>query len=369
LKKLFLLPLGCALAGAVLFSCVFIAMLVMTAEALPEPFRAIALAWVLGKSVDDSMVARTQIKGNNAPYGWPVDGPISASFHDPAYFDLVGREHDGVDIVAPKGTPVYATMDGCAVVANWQETGYGWLVVLDSASFMTYYAHLNGQPAVRPGQCVKRGALLGYVGNSGFVIGGPGSDGSHLHYAIWYYGEGWMNPRDFLLREGPPASAVGPRTGTLYHFGPPAGFDVWALLNAPVQTANASGDVYMPKIEGQMFDGGFSIADAHIMDIERSHFNTARVQGFVLDPSGYPIAGIPMRVCWSGGCVNTATRSNGYYEVILGKGTFRVYVNNGGNQPWGQVGVFQTDLPGDSRYGEPGHYTYVINFMGGSRSG
>lgn len=87
------------------------------------------------------------------------------------------RAHTGVDITAPKGTPVYATADGTVSGEN-PGSGYGIVVVLNHGySYQTLYAHLS-KKAVRPGQKVKRGQVVGYVGSTGMA------SGSHLHYEV-----------------------------------------------------------------------------------------------------------------------------------------------------------------------------------------
>jgi len=91
------------------------------------------------------------------------------------------RRHTGVDITAPRGTPVYATADG---VVSGKQTyeGYGISVLINHGfSYETIYAHLS-KKTVRPGQKVKRGELIGYVGNTGLSIG------PHLHYEVWKNG-------------------------------------------------------------------------------------------------------------------------------------------------------------------------------------
>lgn len=91
------------------------------------------------------------------------------------------RMHTGVDITAPKGTPVYATADG-VVSYKQAQSGYGTSVLLNHGySYETLYAHLSKR-AVKPGQKIKRGELVGYVGNTGFSVG------SHLHYEVWKNG-------------------------------------------------------------------------------------------------------------------------------------------------------------------------------------
>ncbi len=87
------------------------------------------------------------------------------------------RVHTGVDIAAPKGTPVYATADG-TVTSETPGSGYGIVVVINHGySYKSLYAHLS-KKAVRPGQKVKRGQVIGYVGSTGM------SSGSHLHYEV-----------------------------------------------------------------------------------------------------------------------------------------------------------------------------------------
>src|SRR5262249_28981623 len=154
-------------------------------------------------------------------------------------------------------------------------------------------------------QCVERGTLLGYSGQTGHVTG------SHLHYAVYYYGDGWLNPEDFLNEDGPPDQVVAPHTGRTLMLGPPPSFDLAALLNGPKPsgTANAA-DPNIPVIDGSTKVGGYWVISARQLTADESHFNAARVQGYVFDSSYMPKVGIPMRVCWSGGCMNTQTRSN-----------------------------------------------------------
>ncbi|MBO4481501.1 MAG: peptidoglycan DD-metalloendopeptidase family protein [Bacteroidales bacterium] len=87
------------------------------------------------------------------------------------------RPHTGIDIAAPKGTPVYATADG-VVSRESPGSGYGIAVVINHGySYKTLYAHLT-KKAVRAGQRVKRGDVIGYVGSTGL------SFGPHLHYEV-----------------------------------------------------------------------------------------------------------------------------------------------------------------------------------------
>lgn len=87
----------------------------------------------------------------------------------------IDRLHAGGDIGAPSGTPIHAAGDGRVVVAA-ERGGYGLTVVIDHGSSMgTLYGHQSGI-AVREGQEVKRGDVIGYVGSTGL------STGPHLHF-------------------------------------------------------------------------------------------------------------------------------------------------------------------------------------------
>jgi murein DD-endopeptidase MepM/ murein hydrolase activator NlpD len=101
------------------------------------------------------------------------------------------RPHSGIDITAPKGTPVYATADG---VISYEEPqgGYGTAIIINHGySYQTLYAHLS-KKAVKGGQKIKRGELIGYVGNSGLSLG------SHLHYEVIKNGTP-VNPVHFFF--------------------------------------------------------------------------------------------------------------------------------------------------------------------------
>ena len=85
--------------------------------------------------------------------------------------------HNGMDFTGPIGTPIYATGNGTVVKAK-KENGHGRKVVIDHGfGYKTVYAHLNSYN-VRKGQKVKRGDIIGYLGNSGV------STGPHLHYEV-----------------------------------------------------------------------------------------------------------------------------------------------------------------------------------------
>ena len=90
----------------------------------------------------------------------------------------VKKMHYGIDFAANIGTPIYATADGTILKVEFSFSGYGKMVEIDHGfGYKTRYAHMHGF-AVRFGQKVKRGELIGYVGNTGL------STAPHLHYEV-----------------------------------------------------------------------------------------------------------------------------------------------------------------------------------------
>ena len=108
--------------------------------------------------------------------------------------------HYGVDFSAPKGTPIYATGNGTVKKTKKSRRGFGNHIVIDHGyGYESLYAHMQ-KYTVRRGQKVKRGDLIGYVGNSGK------STAPHLHYEVHkdgkkvnpaYYFHNDLTPEDF----------------------------------------------------------------------------------------------------------------------------------------------------------------------------
>jgi len=95
---------------------------------------------------------------------------------DPIYKTV--KFHTGLDFSAPQGTPIYATAQGVVRIAGNLGNGYGNHVVINHGyQYSTLYGHMY-RIKVKSGQSVKRGEVIGYVGNSGK------STGSHLHYEV-----------------------------------------------------------------------------------------------------------------------------------------------------------------------------------------
>jgi murein DD-endopeptidase MepM/ murein hydrolase activator NlpD len=94
----------------------------------------------------------------------------------------IDRPHEGIDVVAPAGTPIEAPAAGRVVNAGW-ESGYGNTVTIDHGfGVVTKYAHAS-RLLVRTGQYVKRGERIALVGNTGLATG------PHLHYEVHVNGK------------------------------------------------------------------------------------------------------------------------------------------------------------------------------------
>ncbi|MBS1620865.1 MAG: M23 family metallopeptidase [Bacteroidetes bacterium] len=100
---------------------------------------------------------------------------------DPIYKTV--KMHEGLDFTAPSGTPIYATADGVVTTAGNTQNGYGNHVVINHGyGYETLYGHML-RVRVRPGQPVKRGQVIGYVGSTGK------STGPHCHYEVHKNGQ------------------------------------------------------------------------------------------------------------------------------------------------------------------------------------
>jgi len=108
----------------------------------------------------------------------PIAGRLTSRF-GLRYHPILGgsRQHSGVDLAAPAGSPVRASADGIVSFADWRG-GYGNMIAIEHGSgLQTRFAHLS-RIAVRAGQRVTKGQLIGLVGSTGR------STGPHLHYEV-----------------------------------------------------------------------------------------------------------------------------------------------------------------------------------------
>lgn len=103
------------------------------------------------------------------------------------------RSHEGIDIMAPKGTPVFSVSTGTINRIGWNTYG-GWRINITDAAgqYRMYYAHLSAYaPGLRIGDSIQAGQLIGFVGDTGY--GGAGTVGMfapHLHFGLYRNDDG-----------------------------------------------------------------------------------------------------------------------------------------------------------------------------------
>lgn len=108
-----------------------------------------------------------------------------------------GRNHEGIDIMAERGTKVYSATEG--LVADLRNNNLGGKIIwiLGPSGSWHYYAHLDGHKrGLNVGDYVHKGDLIGYVGNTGNAR----ATAPHLHYGIYLNGKGRgaVNPYSYL---------------------------------------------------------------------------------------------------------------------------------------------------------------------------
>ncbi|WKC75992.1 M23 family metallopeptidase [Borreliella valaisiana] len=123
---------------------------------------------------------------------YPVQGVITSGYgYRPDPFTGVISFHNGIDIANLANTPIKASREGIVVTVGFNAGGYGkYIVISHSNGFQTLYAHLNSF-AVKVGKKVSRGAVIGYMGSTGY------STGNHLHFTIFKNGK-TENPMKYL---------------------------------------------------------------------------------------------------------------------------------------------------------------------------
>lgn len=161
---------------------------------------AIALACMAFRSADIDTLSHPEFSNEIITNDAPSISPILKKdmTHISALFGIKRKHpklknnhaHGGIDIVAAIGTPVMATADGVIVKANLE--GYwGNLIVISHADgFETWYAHLRGFNTTAQSN-VKKGDIIGYVGNTGL------STGPHLHYEVRQHGKR-LDPMNYI---------------------------------------------------------------------------------------------------------------------------------------------------------------------------
>lgn len=106
-----------------------------------------------------------------------------------------GRSHEGIDIFAPRGTPIQATTQGIISKVGNNRLGGRVVVIIGPGGAGHYYAHLESYADISPNDWVNAGDIIGYVGNSGNAKGTP----PHVHYGIYINGRA-VNPYPLLQK-------------------------------------------------------------------------------------------------------------------------------------------------------------------------
>jgi len=115
----------------------------------------------------------------SSPYGYRIH-PIGGDW----------RMHNGVDLSAPSGTPIYAARSGKVYYRGWWGTGGNTIMINHQDGYISRYLHMESF-AVSNGEWVAQGQVIGYCGSTG------GSTGPHLHYEMQYNGS-YVNPADYI---------------------------------------------------------------------------------------------------------------------------------------------------------------------------
>ena len=147
----------------------------------------------------DKLVSNKELLLSHTPAIQPVSNKelsrLASGFGrriDPIYKTV--KMHAGLDFAAPQGTPIYATADGTITTAGNTNNGYGNHVVINHGyGYETLYGHMVRVKA-RPGQSVKRGEVIGWIGSTGK------STGPHCHYEVHKNGQK-INPIYFFYND------------------------------------------------------------------------------------------------------------------------------------------------------------------------
>lgn len=115
----------------------------------------------------------------SSPFGYRVH-PVTGKY----------TMHQGVDLPAPRGTPIYATRSGYVTISGYNSTAGNYVTINHQDGYSSVYMHMT-HDVVDAGQYVKAGQLIGYVGSTGR------STGNHLHFGITLNGT-YVNPMNYI---------------------------------------------------------------------------------------------------------------------------------------------------------------------------
>lgn len=156
-----------------------------------EEFSQLFASW---RSLDNGsgVVMPARASAVSVPSRMPLETMVLTSSYGMRTHPILRqrRAHKGIDLAAPTGSPVYATADGIVSRAEWFSSYGNYIQIEHGSELHTRYGHLSGY-AVREGDRVRKGDLIGYVGSTGR------STGPHLHYEVRVAGEA-VDPTPYL---------------------------------------------------------------------------------------------------------------------------------------------------------------------------
>lgn len=134
------------------------------------------------------------IPASKGVLAWPIDAVLTQKYGNTGFKALGYSFHNGLDLAAPAGQPIYAAADGEVIQTDMSDASYGnWVAIKHNistkggnAGIITVYAHFRSFK-VKMGQKVKQGDLIGYEGNTGNTtkkLYGP-ERGYHLHFGVY----------------------------------------------------------------------------------------------------------------------------------------------------------------------------------------
>ncbi|MFQ5551258.1 MAG: peptidoglycan DD-metalloendopeptidase family protein, partial [Gemmatimonadales bacterium] len=272
---------------------------------------------------------RYRLAVRNAPsLSFPVSNhdsrAIRSTFGDPR--DGGGRSHQGVDIFAPRGTPVVATTAGRVTFVGTNRLGGRVVWLRDSQRGQSfYYAHLDSQVVGR-GTVVGPGDTLGLVGNSGNARTTP----PHLHFGVYVRGYGAVNPSPYVAmpsrREVPlraDTSTLGQlarvREAGLLFAGPSRHMEVLRELEprTAVRLLAGVGSWY----QVQLPDGTEGFITSSLAESIDRPLRTTRLANATLIRARPWVTAVPKRVLEPGATVSVVARFANYLFVRSEDGT------------------------------------------------
>lgn len=169
---------------------------------IQSPLTSIAGAFSGNSSTGDTSTSDAESFSPNIPIGMELMHPLGSKYKVGSQFGPrsigggASKNHKGVDIPVPVGTPIYAAQDGSVVAAkDTTPNGCGGFVKLQHSglNLFTKYCHLS-RWTVGQGDNVKKGQLIGYSGGAVGALYSGNSQGPHLHYEVVDNGGIAMNP-------------------------------------------------------------------------------------------------------------------------------------------------------------------------------